>query len=48
VRAGADYLVVGRAILDHADPAQAIAEINRELQEASRPMTQTAITGDAL
>lgn len=41
IRAGADYIVVGRAILDHSDPEQAIAEINRELQEASQSLTAT-------
>jgi len=48
VRAGANYIVVGRAILDHADPARAIAEINRELQETSRAMTPTTMSADAL
>lgn len=48
VRAGADYIVVGRAILDHAAPARAVAEINRELEQASQGATPTALIADAL
>lgn len=36
IRAGADYLVVGRAILDAPDPMQAVAEIAAELKEGRR------------
>jgi orotidine-5'-phosphate decarboxylase len=34
VRAGADYLVVGRAILKATDPARAAHEIIEEMQRA--------------
>ncbi len=34
VRAGSDYLVVGRAIRRAADPARAALEISREMEEA--------------
>lgn len=34
VRAGADYLVVGRAVTHAADPAAAFAELMREVREA--------------
>jgi orotidine-5'-phosphate decarboxylase len=33
VRAGADFIVVGRAVLNAADPARAAAEIVREMEE---------------
>ena len=36
VRAGADYLVVGRAILQAPDPARAAAEIGAEMTRATR------------
>jgi orotidine-5'-phosphate decarboxylase len=34
VRAGADFVVVGRAILNSPDPARAAAEVVREMEEA--------------
>lgn len=34
IRAGADYLVVGRAVLDAPDPARAVAEIVGEMETA--------------
>jgi orotidine-5'-phosphate decarboxylase len=36
IAAGATYLVVGRPILQAADPAQAAKEIVREIGEAGR------------
>jgi orotidine-5'-phosphate decarboxylase len=36
VRAGADYIVVGRAILNAPDPARAAAEVVREMEEAAK------------
>ncbi|HEV3471333.1 MAG TPA: orotidine 5'-phosphate decarboxylase / HUMPS family protein, partial [Pyrinomonadaceae bacterium] len=36
VRAGADYLVVGRAVLNAPDPARAAREIVAEMEEGSR------------
>lgn len=38
VRAGADYVVVGRAILNHHDPTRAVIEINDEMQRAASVM----------
>ncbi|MEJ7616337.1 MAG: orotidine-5'-phosphate decarboxylase [Pyrinomonadaceae bacterium] len=37
IRAGADYLVVGRAILRAADPARAAAEIVAEISQSAQP-----------
>ena len=36
VRAGADFIVVGRAVLNAADPARAAAEVVREMEAAKR------------
>jgi orotidine-5'-phosphate decarboxylase len=36
IRAGADYLVVGRAILDAPDPMQAVAEIAAEIKQVQK------------
>ena len=40
VRAGADYLVVGRAILQATDPAGAAEEVIREMEAASEKETR--------
>lgn len=37
MRAGADYLVVGRAILQATDPARAAAEIVAEISQSAQP-----------
>lgn len=34
VRAGADYIVVGRSIIGNADPLRAVGEINAELRQS--------------
>lgn len=34
IRAGADYIVVGRAVLNAADPSRAVAEIVEEMEKA--------------
>jgi orotidine-5'-phosphate decarboxylase len=36
VRAGADFIVVGRAVLNASDPARAAAEVVREMEEVVR------------
>ncbi|MGH8119957.1 MAG: orotidine 5'-phosphate decarboxylase / HUMPS family protein, partial [Gammaproteobacteria bacterium] len=36
IRAGSDYLVIGRPIIRASDPLQALVEIDKEIKNVSR------------
>jgi orotidine-5'-phosphate decarboxylase len=44
VRAGADFIVVGRALLNSPDPARAASEIVREMEEAAKSSQEPGVS----